>query len=92
MSQDDIHASLENARVATEDLVSEMGKYRTAKELREAETDALGHINETLAETAELIRPYREDQMRRFRLLVIGGTVLNSILLIAMFVLIILRT
>lgn len=92
MSQDDIHASLENARVAAEDLVSEMGTYSTAKELREFETKALSHINETLAETAELIRPYREVQMRRFRTLVMGGIVLNLILLIAMFVLVILRT
>lgn len=92
MSQDDIHSSLENARVAAEGLVSEMGEYRTAKQLRDADTEALNQINESLAGILERIRPYREDQTRRFRMLMFGGTALNSTLIILLLAVIIIRT
>lgn len=92
MSQDDIHGTLENARAAAEELVSEMSKHRSARELLETETENLGQVNDLLRETAERIRPYREDNVRRYRAVVIGGVLFNTFLLFLLFALVILRT
>lgn len=92
MSQEDIHALLEDSRINAEALVAEMGKYRTSRELHQAETDALNEVNEGLEETLKRIRPFRDVQMRRFQIIVIAGTALNSLLLIIILLALILKT
>ncbi len=92
MSQEDIHVLLEDSRINAEALVAEMGKYRTSRELHQAETDALNEVNEGLEETLKRIRPFRDVQMRRFQIIVIAGTALNSLLLIIILLALILKT
>lgn len=92
MSQDDIHTLLEDSRRKAKDLVSEIGKYRTSSELHQVETDALSEVNESLDETLKRIRPFREENMRRFQIVLLAGTALNSILLILLLLVLILRT
>ncbi len=92
MSQEDIHALLEDSRINAEALVAEMGKYRTSRELHQAETDALNEVNEGLEEALKRIRPFRDVQMRRFQIVVIAGTALNSLLLIIILLALMLKT
>lgn len=91
MSQD-IHSLLEDSRISAENLVKEMEEYRAARELHQAETDALTDVTAAIGEVLKQITPFKEIQMRRFQTILMIGTVLNFLLLIALLITLILRT
>ncbi len=66
MSQD-IHTLLEDSRHSAENLVKEMEEYRAARELHQAESDALTDVTAAIGEVLKQIAPFRKFRFSVFK-------------------------
>ena len=75
----DIHELLDEVKNKSRALTQEIESYKKAKELNEMVTDSLISMNETLRETAEAIKPFTEQRVRKLSNILLGLAALNTL-------------
>jgi len=86
-----IHALIDECKTRTEALVAEIEKYKSGKELHQAATASLESTSKALKDVIVQITPFTEIRFRRFQTTVLVSTIMNSVVLIAILVLLILK-
>lgn len=90
MSQD-IHALLDDCRSKTEELVSAIAKYRSATEVNQAVVGSLEVVVEALNQVTDRIKPFSQTSFRRFQFLLLGLVGLNTVAVIGMIALLVVK-
>jgi predicted nuclease with TOPRIM domain len=88
----DINSLLEECREKTTALVEEIEQYRRSRELNQMATESLEKMATSLQETMRQLAPFTDLKMRRFQLFVFVASIANSVLLLAMIILLIVKT
>jgi len=86
-----IHALIDECKTRTGALVAEIEKYKSGKELHQAATASLESTSKALKDVIAQITPFTEIRFRRFQTTVLVSTIMNSVVLIAILVLLILK-
>jgi len=82
---------IDECKTRTEALVAEIEKYKSGKELHQAATASLESTSKALKDVIVQITPFTEIRFRRFQTTVLVSTIMNSVVLIAILVLLILK-
>ena len=85
-----IHELLDDTQKQCQSLVEEMEAFKSAKTLNQRATDCLESACEALKKTAKAIEPFTELRVRRLTLIVLAATALNSIMFLAVFLIVLL--
>jgi len=84
-----IHALLDDTQKQCQTLVEEMKTFKSARIINQRATDGLEATCKALQETTRAIQPFTEARVRRLFILVASAALLNSILFIAMLLVVI---
>lgn len=87
----DIHILLDECKSKTEALVYEIEQYKSAKEINQAAAASLDGISQALKNVIKQIRPFTDVRVRRFQITVLVWNLINSVCLIAIILILLLR-
>ena len=88
---ENIHELLDECKVKAETLVSEIEKYKAATEVNKAATESLEKTSQALTDVIDRITPFTDVKFRRFQMTVLVWLFVNSALLIAILIMVVLR-
>jgi len=86
-----IHALIDECKTKTEELVAEIEKYKSGKEIHQVATASLESTSKALKDVIAQIMPFTELRFRRFQATVLIYSLVNTVVLVAILVLFILQ-
>lgn len=86
-----IHELLDDTQKQCQGLVEEMKVFKSARALNQKAAEGLEGTCEALKATTKAIEPFTEVRVRRLFILVVSTAVLNTLLFVAMLLVVILR-
>ncbi len=84
-----IHELLDESQKRCEELVEEIRAFKESRALHQKATESLDATCSALKATTQAIRPFTDVRTRRFLILTASTTVLNSLLFVAILLVII---
>ena len=87
----DIQKYLDETKKNIDALVTEISELKNARVLNEKTTNSLISMSKALDLTISKIEPYQDVKLKQFKLFMVGVSLLNTLLLITILVLFILK-